>query len=205
MIGAGALARDIIDLVGAGRFAAAYVDPQFAVDSVAGVPVVTTWQEARRRSSHYVLATLDMAHRQRARQLAAAASLLPAPPIVSSLARVAGDARLDDGCVVGHFSVIGPAARLGVDTLVMHSALVAHDSVVEECTAICAGACINGNVRIGPRCFIGPNATLAPNIRIDHDSAVAAGAVCFRDATPHSFLVGNPARRTAAGPGHHPG
>lgn len=198
LIGAGALARDIIDLVGADRFAAAYVDPQFAVASVSGVPVVTSWEEARQRASHYILATSNIAHREIARRLATAAALLPAPAVISALARIASDARIGAGCVVGHFAVIGPTAHLGEDTLVMHSAIVAHDSVVEECSVICAGACVNGNVRIGPRCFIGPNAVLVPKLQFGHDSVVAAGAACFRDAPAHSFLVGNPARRSAS-------
>ena len=195
LIGAGALARDIVDCFGAGTFIAAYVDPKFAVAAVGVVPMVTDWDEARRRASHYVLGVSDIAHRERARNAAAAAGLLPAAPLVSSLARVAGDAQLAPGCMVGHFAVIGPAARLGVDTLLMHAAIVAHDSSVEEGSVLCAGACINGNAAIGPRCFVGPNAVVLPNVRIGHDSFVAAGAVCFRDAPARSFLLGNPARR----------
>lgn len=195
LIGAGALARDIVDIFGAGAFSAAYVDPEFAVASVAGVPVVTSWEEAQQRASHYVLGASDIAYRERARSIAASSSLLPAPAMVSGLARVARDATLGDGCVVGHFAVIGPSAHLGTHTLVMHSALVAHDSWVDSGSVICAGACVNGNVRIGPRCFIGPNAVLVPRIQLGHDCLVAAGAACFRDVPAQSSMVGNPARR----------
>jgi len=204
LIGAGALARDIVDGFGADAFVAAYVDPEFATASLAGVPVVTDWQEARRRASHYVLATADVAYRQRARAMARAASLPPAPAMVSSLARVAGDACLGAGCLIGHFAVIGPAARLGEDTLVMHSALVAHDASVGEGSVICAGACVNGNVHIGPRCFIGPNAVLMPKIEFGHDCLIAAGAACFRGAPALSSLIGNPARRAGLSAGRLP-
>lgn len=204
LIGAGALARDVVDILGASTFSAAYVDPEFEVSTIGGVPVVTNWEDARRRASHYVLGVSDIAHRERVRSVAASAGLVPAPALVSSLARVASGAVLSPGCMVGHFAVVGPAARLGRDTLLMHQAIVAHDASIEEGCVLCAGACVNGNVTLGPRCFLGPKALLLPGVRLGHDSFVAAGAVCFRDAPAHSMLVGNPARRAASKPKHQP-
>lgn len=201
LIGAGALARDIIDVFGVETFVAAYVDPSHAVAAVSGLPVVTSWEAASRRASHYVLGVSDMPLRERARQMAAAVGLRAAPAMVSPLARLAADAQLAAGCMVGHFVVIGPAASVGEDSLLMHGAILAHDARVEAGGVICAGACINGNVHLGPRCFVGPNAVLAPKIRLGHDCVVAAGAACFRDAPPHSLLVGNPARKTSSPPG----
>jgi len=196
LIGAGALACDFIDLFGQDRFVAAYVDPQFAQgDSVDGVPICTDWQQAVRLASHYVLAVSSIDHRERARSLAAEAGLELASPFVSPTARVAKSATLARGSAIGHFAVIGPAAQLGSDCLIMHGAVVGHDSRIEDNVVVCAGVCIGGYATVGARSFVGTNAVLAPKVSVGSNSFIAAGAACLRDAPEKSRLIGNPAKR----------
>lgn len=199
LIGAGALARDIIDLVGPDRFVAAYVDAQFATaDAVDGIRVYTDWQQAVRLASHYVLAVSSIDHRKLASALAGGAGLKPSSPIVSATAKIARSATLASGCVVGHFSAVGPAARIGLNSLLMHGVVVGHDSVIEENAVVCAGVCMGGYVTIGASSFVGTNAVMAPKINVGSGSFIAAGAACLRDAPANSRLIGNPAKRVAS-------
>lgn len=199
LVGAGALARDIIDLIGADRFVAAYVDAEFIqADSVDGVRICKEWRQAAQLASHYVLAVSSIEHRERASVLAAGAGLEPASPIVSITSRIASKATLARGCVVGHFSTVGPAVRIGLNSLIMHGVVVGHDSVIEENVVVCAGVCLGGYVTIGTRSFVGTNAVVAPKVNVGSDSFVAAGAACLRDAPANSRLIGNPAKRIAS-------
>jgi len=195
LIGAGALARDIIGVFGHKRFVGIYVDPQFYVDKFCELPVLTSWPDVREIASCYVLGVSDIAHRERARILARAEGLKPSTPLVPPSAIVAADARLEPGSAIGQMAVIGPSAHLGEDTIIMHSAIVAHDTLIGENTVLCAGVCVGGNVKIGAQTFVGSNAVLAPKVNIGAGCYIGAGAACFRDANPGSRWIGNPARR----------
>lgn len=201
LIGAGALARDLIDCVGAATFSAIYVDPQYARAPLCGLPVSTSWDEVCRLTGHYVLGISDIAHRERAITEATARGLRPAPPLVAPTAVLAADAVLADGACVGHVSVLGPGAVVGTNALVMHGVVVGHDSQLGANSVLCAGVSLAGFVTIGMRCFIGANAMLAPGVRFGDDVYAAAAAACFRDAEAGSRWIGNPARRSKIGGG----
>lgn len=196
MLGAGALAVDLIDLFGPAAFVCAYVDPPFQrVAHIEGVQVLSDWNAAVNAASHYVLAISSPEHRERARARADAAGLMPASPLVSSNARIARTARLSAGCVVGHFCAVGPETTMGLHGLLMHGVVLGHDSVLDANVVVCAGAAIAGYVTIGPRSFIGTLAVVAPKVSLGSDCVVGAGAACLRSAPSSSLLVGNPARR----------
>lgn len=202
LVGAGALACDLIELFGQDTFAGAYVDPQFfCTETVAGVQVHSDWRMAASATTHYLLAVSSIEHRERATAIASGAGLLPASPLVSPTARVSGTARLSAGSVVAHFSAVGPRADLGTHCLLMHGVVLGHDAVLEDDVVVCAGAAIGGRAAIGSRTFIGANAVLAPRVHLGSDCFVGAGAACLRDAPHKSLLIGNPARqRSYPGP-----
>jgi UDP-3-O-[3-hydroxymyristoyl] glucosamine N-acyltransferase len=196
LMGAGALAADLVDLFGAESFAGAYVDPAFhQAAHLEGVTIRSDWGLAAAAASHYVLATSSIEHRARARAQAESAGLKPASPMISPTARLARTARLSPGCLIGHFCAVGPATTVGVHGLLMHGVVLGHDAVLGENVVVCAGAAIAGYVKIGPGSFIGTLAVLAPKVDLGRDCVVSAGAACLRSAPDGSLLVGNPARR----------
>ena len=68
LLGAGALAADLIDLFGAAAFVGAYVDPAFQrATQVDGVTIQSDWASAVSVASHYVLASSSIEHRARCR------------------------------------------------------------------------------------------------------------------------------------------
>jgi sugar O-acyltransferase (sialic acid O-acetyltransferase NeuD family) len=194
LLGAGALARDIIDCFGSDRFAGLYVDPAYPATSLADLPVFTRWDQAAAEASTYLLAISGIEHRNLARAAAREAGLVPAAPLISSRAVVAADAAIASGSAIGHMAVIGPTALVDEDVLVMHGANVGHDCVIGANSVLCAGANISGNVRIGRGSFIGPSAVVTPNLEIGEGCHLAGGAVCLRHAPPGTRWIGNPAR-----------
>lgn len=200
LIGAGSLARDIIDAFGPERFAGLYVDPAYPAEPLAGLPVFSRWDEAARETTTYLLGISDIAHRALARAAAREAGLFPAAPLVSTRAVIAADADLAPGTAVGHMAVIGPGAALDQDVLVMHGAIVAHDCAIGANSVLCAGANLGGRVSLGFGSFIGANAVVAPNLAIGMGCHLAAGAVCLRDAPASTRWIGNPARLASRNP-----
>lgn len=194
LIGSGAMARDIVSLFGRDSFVATFIDPGFPVTPVEGLPVITDWEEAGAAATHYAVGVLDREHRQKARELAALAGLLPCDPLVHPSAQIARDARLAQGCLIGYYCIVGPGAHLGEDSVVMQSAIVSHDSSVGENCVILPGAWVGGYVGLGVGCFVGANSCLVPKIKLGANCFVAAGASCFKDAPAESLLLGNPAR-----------
>ncbi len=200
LLGAGALAADLIDLFGAAAFVGAYVDPAFQrATHVDGVTIQSDWASAVSAASHYVLASSSIEHRARASAQAERAGLHPASPMVSPTSRLARTAKLAPGGVVGHFCAVGPATSVGMHGLLMHGVVLGHDAVLGDNVVVCAGAAIAGYVKIGSGSFIGTLAVLAPNIELGRDCVVGAGAACLRSAPHRSLLVGNPARRLPVG------
>ena len=118
LIGAGALTRDLVEAFGASAFAAIYVDPAYAAAGIGGLPLVTSWEAARRLGGHYMLGVSDIAHRARAAAAAEAAGVAAAPAMVTRTAIVAADATLAPGTAIGHMAMVGPSARLAGNTLV---------------------------------------------------------------------------------------
>ena len=196
LIGAGALARDIIDYFGHDRFVAVFVDPEHAAGAaaLAGLDVLSDWTAARARASHYFVAIGDMAGRHHMQAAARAAGLQPASPLISPDARLAADCRIGRGTVVGYFSMVGPAATIGEDCVVMHGCTVGHDSVLERNVVMCPGTRIGGYTRVGADVFFGPNAVLSPHVAVGAGCHVAAGAALFRDVAAKRLVIGNPAR-----------
>lgn len=197
LLGAGALARDILDTFGVHGFIAAYVDPGFVDSSdVNGVPIISDWREATNLASHYLLAISGVEHRERVIALSVEAGLPAATPLVSKSAHISGSAKLAPGCVVGHTSVVGSEARIGSNVLVMHGVVVGHNCVIEDNVAVCPGASLGGYSSVGTCSFIGTNAVIAPRVTIGEKSFLGAGAACLKDFPAYSLLIGNPARRS---------
>lgn len=195
LIGAGALARDMVECFGRDRFIAVFVDPEHAAHAtLAGLDVLSDWSAARARASHYLVAIGDMAGRRQTLAAARGAGLQPASPLVSTDARLAADCRIGRGSAIGHFSMVGPAATIDEDCVVMHGCTVGHDSVVGQNVVMCPGTRIGGYTRVGADVFFGPNAVLSPRVAVGAGCHVAAGAAVFRDVPAARLVIGNPAR-----------
>lgn len=200
VIGAGALARDIVAMCAPGTFCAVFVEPGYDVGSSFGLPLLRSWDEVRSAASHYVLGLLDAGGRDKLRQAAEAAGLQAPRAMVAPSATVSPEATLDDGCLVGNNVQVGPCTRLGRDVLVMHNAVVGHDVSVGDGTVVLPGAWVGGYSRIGTRCFIGANSVVSPRLSVGDDCVLAPGAACLKDIPAGSLLIGNPGRVTRRSP-----
>ena len=194
LIGAGALARDIVELAGAELFCAVYVDPQFAINSFFGLPVFTDWAAACAQSSHYVSGFLDLPRRRAMQMAASAAGLRPASALVSASATISQAALLSPGCVIANHVKVGAMTTVGRDVLLMHNAVIGHDSHLGDNTIVLPGAWVGGHVVVGEDVFLGANSVTSPGLTIGPRCLLAPGAACLKDMPADRTLIGNPGR-----------
>lgn len=197
LIGAGALSRDIIEGFGVDRFVGVYVDPDFYVEEFGGLKVYSDWHEVKAIATHYVLGLADIDYRKKVRGVLSEIGLQPADPLIASSAKVASNATIGCGSIIGEFVAVGPSAQIADDVLVMHTCVVAHDTQIRSNVVLCAGVCLGGYVKFGAGCFVGANAVFSPKTDVGADCYIAAGAACLRDVPSGSFVIGNPGRRVA--------
>jgi sugar O-acyltransferase (sialic acid O-acetyltransferase NeuD family) len=109
-------------------------------------------------------------------------------------ATLSARARVDRGCFIAARAVVGPGATLGIGTIVNHGAIVDHDCSVGEFCHVAPGAILGGACSIGRGVLIGAGAVLLPGCHIGDGASVGAGAVVTSSVSPHSTVVGVPAR-----------
>lgn len=194
VIGAGALARDIVSMCAQGTFSGVFVEPGFDVRSSFGLPLLRDWGELGAQATHYVVGVLEAAPRRRLRDAAEAAGLHPAPAMVAPSAFVSDEATLAAGSLMGNNVQVGACTRIGRDVLVMHNGVVGHDVEVGAGTVVLPGAWIGGYSRIGADCFIGANSVVSPGLQVGDGCTIAPGAACLKDLAAGRLLIGNPGR-----------
>lgn len=114
--------------------------------------------------------------------------------LVHPRANVADSALLTGGVVVCALAHVGPAARVGVGTIVNTGAVVEHDCVVGDYAHVAARAALAGDVEIGTRSWVGLGASVLNGVRIGSDVTIGAGAVVIDDVPDGCTVVGVPAR-----------
>lgn len=79
-------------------------------------------------------------------------------------------------------------------TKINNLAHIAHNVIIGKHCLIGAGAKICGSVEVGDFCDIWTGANIKQHIKIGEGAVVGMGAVVIRDVSPHTTVVGNPAR-----------
>lgn len=197
LIGTGAVAEEVVEMFGPGRFVAYFTDPAFAAQSRVDLPVCTDIETLADTATHFVLALSGHDARARMRARLLAHGLQWASPLISPHAVVSPSAQLARGAMIGHFVCVGPRTHIGSDTLIMRTASIAHGSHVGTDVFCGQGAKIAGHARVDERTALGANAVIGRSVSIGADVDIASGAARFRNVPDHYRAIGNPARLIA--------
>lgn len=114
--------------------------------------------------------------------------------VVDPEARVADDAEVSDGALIGLGACVQTGARIGRHVIVNTGAIVEHDCVVGDFAHIAPGAVLTGDVRIGEGALIGARAVVLPGLTVGDRAVVGAGAVVTRSVEAGVTVAGCPAR-----------
>lgn len=132
--------------------------------------------------------------RRRLHGALAARSLLLATLQAPSAQR-ATSARVDNGTVLHHRSVVGPLSQIGLNCIINTGAIVEHDAQIGDHCHVSTGAIINGHARIGSGCMVGSGSVVLQGVSVADDVVIGAGAVVVADIVEAGVYVGVPARR----------
>lgn len=114
--------------------------------------------------------------------------------LVHPSAVVASDVRLGEGAQLMAGVVVQPGAEIDEGAIVNTRASIDHDCHIGAHVHVAPGVTLSGGVDVGEGVHIGVGATVLQGVRIGAGSTVAAGAVVVRDVSPHSVVLGVPAK-----------
>jgi len=107
---------------------------------------------------------------------------------------ISPSAKLGAGVTVMADAVINACACLGVNVIVNTGAVVEHDCAIGDHVHIATGAQLASTVQVGRGVHIGAGATVRQCITIGERAIIGVGAVVVKDVSPHTVVVGVPAR-----------
>lgn len=84
--------------------------------------------------------------------------------------------------------------RLGENVVLLKGVHIGHDCQIGNDTEIAPHTCVGGHVNIGRGVKIGMGAVIRNRVRIGDGAVIGCGAVVTKDVSPHTVVVGNPAR-----------
>lgn len=203
ILGAGALAREVLDVFeacndeGAGYDVAGFlVDPAFGApgDLVNGKPILgpLEWL-ADHPECQAICAVGAPQHRanivERAARMGASFCSVVHPRAVLTR-RV----RIGSGVIIMPGALLTTDIAIDDHTLVNLGATIAHDVHLQSFVTVAPGANLSGNVVAETGSYVGTGASVIEKLRIGAWSIVGAGAAVVRDVPPNTTVIGNPAR-----------
>jgi sugar O-acyltransferase (sialic acid O-acetyltransferase NeuD family) len=91
-------------------------------------------------------------------------------------------------------SIINAGAKLGRNVIVNSGAIVEHDCILQDHVHVATGARLASTVEVGVGAHIGVGALVKQCLTIGEGVIVGMGAVVVKDVSPHTVVVGSPAR-----------
>jgi sugar O-acyltransferase (sialic acid O-acetyltransferase NeuD family) len=204
IIGAGNLAREVMDILESCIAAGEKMDPLgYVVDSaygsagemVNGMPILGDfgWLAKHATEVRAVCGVGAPKDRHsliaRAEKLGVAYCNLIHPSVVSTRW-----VKMGKGVIIAAGCVLSNQICLGDHVLVNFNSTVGHDTVLEDFVTVAPGANLSGRVTISAGCYIGTGASVIEKIHLGEWSVVGAGSAVFADVPPNSTVIGVPAR-----------
>ncbi len=103
------------------------------------------------------------------------------PSVIASTAWVSPHAKIGEGVIVMHGSIVQAAADVGSFCILNDRALIEHDACIGNNTHISTGAIINGGVQVGENSFIGSGAVVIQSVRIGSGCVIGANATIKKE------------------------
>lgn len=117
------------------------------------------------------------------------------PIIISPLAYISQYAKVGEGCIIMHKSIIDVNAVIGNNCIVNHSTVIGHYAKIEDHCHVSAN-CVLGRCQIQVGTFIGGNSWVNNGVTIASHCIIGSGSNVIRSIEiEKSIVVGNPAKR----------
>ena len=110
------------------------------------------------------------------------------PTIISSTAYVSKFAKISEGVIIMHHSLVNTNAEIGIGCIINSKSLIEHDVSIGQFCHISTGAIINGDVKIGSKTFIGSRSIIKNSISLGKNCIIGAGTFINKDQKDYSFI-----------------
>ena len=110
------------------------------------------------------------------------------PKIISPLSYISKHAKIGEGTIVMHNSIINAGANIGKNCIINSMSLIEHDVKIGDHCHISTKAVLNGSVKVGKFSFIGSNATLKHGIRVGEKSIINSKKLVSKDVKKNTIL-----------------
>lgn len=110
------------------------------------------------------------------------------PVLVSPSAYLSQRAKINEGSVLMHLTIINSEAEVGKNCIINNKALIEHDSIIGSHCHISTGVLINGGVVIEEGCFVGSGAIIHERVKIGGNSTIGAGQVVKTDIASNTVV-----------------
>ena len=113
------------------------------------------------------------------------------PVLVSPNAYLSQTAKIEEGSVLLHLTMVNSSARVGKNCIINSQALVEHDASIGAHCHLSTGSKINGDAHVEFGSFIGSGAVVHHGKRIQRRCIVGAGAVVAKNLAEGTTLQGS--------------
>ena len=114
--------------------------------------------------------------------------------IIHPTAFIEKTAKIGNGVFIGAMVYINGLTEISDGVIINNHVNIDHDCVIGNFAHLAPGACLTGNVSVGPRSFLGCGCRVIPETSIDSDAIIGAGSVVIRDVKSGQKVYGNPAK-----------
>jgi len=205
IIGAGGLARQLLDAVDACEDAGQNIQALGFIDEDANLwgasindrPVLggLDWfDEAEKRRDVQVIVAIGSPDTRRRVAIRVEEKGLRFCTVIHPTAALSRYAKIGAGVAILAGAVVESQVQLGNYVVVNKLCSIGHDTVIGEFCTLAPGALIAGNVQMGPGCDIGIGAATIQGITIGEGVIIGGQAMAVRDLPADSTAVGVPAK-----------
>jgi len=112
------------------------------------------------------------------------------PSIISKRAHLSSHARVGEGTILMHDSLVNAGAVIGRNCIINTKALIEHDSKIGDNCHVATGAIVNGSTEIADSVFIGSSSTIRNGLKIGSGVVIGMGSTVLSDLDSNSIYLG---------------
>lgn len=116
------------------------------------------------------------------------------PTLIHPSARVAGNAVLGEGTIIGIDCIVSVNARLGNHVFLNMRTVVGHDAVIDDFSSCLVNCIIAGNVNIGRGVLLGSGCIIMEKISVGNRAKVGMGSIVEFNVEENHTVMSRPSK-----------
>ncbi|EMK10363.1 MULTISPECIES: acetyltransferase [Leptospira] len=111
------------------------------------------------------------------------------PTILSPLAYLSKYAKVGEGTILMHYSIVNSGASIGVNSIINTRVLIEHDCSIGNHCHIATASILNGGVQLGDESFIGSGTIIREGVHIGKKCLVGMGSKILKNISDHEKII----------------